>query len=233
MPSASEPISTIAELGAQLAALQQAADESSSVRPGRIPMGQLFALAKDFIGASPEQIEVLLDRPDHPPRVVAVSVMDFQARRKTTPDSRRRDLYQLYLRRHDRIDTWDLVDRAAPHVVGGYLWDKSREPLYQLAASPHWFERRSSIVSTWFFIRRGDLDDTFCIAQIPANDPHDLVQKAVGGWIREAGKRDEQRLRDYLDRNAPTMSRTALRYAVEHLLPEVRDHYLDLKNKTA
>jgi hypothetical protein len=233
MPSASEPISTIAELGAQLAALQQAADESSSVRPGRIPMGQLFALAKDFIGASPEQIEVLLDRPDHPPRVVAVSVMDFQARRKTTPDSRRRDLYQLYLRRHDRIDTWDLVDRAAPHVVGGYLWDKSREPLYQLAASPHWFERRSSIVSTWFFIRRGDLDDTFCIAQILANDPHDLVQKAVGGWIREAGKRDEQRLRDYLDRNAPTMSRTALRYAVEHLLPEVRDHYLDLKNKTA
>jgi hypothetical protein len=233
MPSASEPISTIAELGAQLAALQQAADESSSVRPGRIPMGQLFALAKDFIGASPEQIEVLLDRPDHPPRVVAVSVMDFQARRKTTPDSRRRDLYQLYLRRHDRIDTWDLVDRAAPHVVGGYLWDKSREPLYQLAASPHWFERRSSIVSTWFFIRRGDLDDTFCIAQILANDPHDLVPKAVGGWIREAGKRDEQRLRDYLDRNAPTMSRTALRYAVEHLLPEVRDHYLDLKNKTA
>jgi hypothetical protein len=233
MPSASEPISTIAELGAQLAALQQAADESSSVRPGRIPMGQLFALAKDFIGASPEQIEVLLDRPDHPPRVVAVSVMDFQARRKTTPDSRRRDLYQLYLRRHDRIDTWDLVDRAAPHVVGGYLWDKSREPLYQLAASPHWFERRSSIVSTWFFIRRGDLDDTFCIAQILANDSHDLVQKAVGGWIREAGKRDEQRLRDYLDRNAPTMSRTALRYAVEHLLPEVRDHYLDLKNKTA
>jgi len=233
MPSASEPISTIAELGAQLAALQQAADESSSVRPGRIPMGQLFALAKDFIGASPEQIEVLLDRPDHPPRVVAVSVMDFQARRKTTSDSRRRDLYQLYLRRHDRIDTWDLVDRAAPHVVGGYLWDKSREPLYQLAASPHWFERRSSIVSTWFFIRRSDLDDTFCIAQILANDPHDLVQKPVGGWIREAGKRDEQRLRDYLDRNAPTMSRTALRYAVEHLLPEIRDHYLDLKNKTA
>jgi hypothetical protein len=196
-------------------------------------MGQLFALAKDFIGASPEQIEVLLDRPDHPPRVVAVSVMDFQARRNTTPDSRRRDLYQLYLGRHDRIDTWDLVDRAAPQVVGGYLWDKSREPLYQLAASPHWFERRSSIVSTWFFIRRGDLDDTFCIAQILANDPHDLVQKAVGGWIREAGKRDEQRLRDYLDRNAATMPRTALRYAVEHLLSEVRDHYLDLKNKTA
>ena len=159
--------------------------------------------------------------------------MDFQARRQATPNGRRQKLYELYLRRHDRIDTWDLVDRAAPHVVGGYLWDKSREPLYMLAGSPHWYERRTSIVSTWFFIRRGDLDDTFRIGQILANDPHDLVQKAVGGWIREAGKRDEQRLRDYLDRNAATMPRTALRYAIEHLPPEVRDDYLGRKHDRA
>jgi 3-methyladenine DNA glycosylase AlkD len=192
-------------------------------------MGQLFDLAKDFIGASPGDIEVLLDRPDHPPKVVAVSMMDFQARRKSTPDSRRQELYELYLRRHDRISTWDLVDRAAPHVVGGYLWDKSREPLYRLAASPQWYERRSAIVSTWFFIRRDDLDDTFRIAQILVNDPHDLVQKAVGGWVREAGKRDEQRLREYLDPNAATMPRTTLRYAIEQLSPDVRDHYLALK----
>jgi 3-methyladenine DNA glycosylase AlkD len=84
-------------------------------------------------------------------------------------------------------------------------------------------------VSTWFFIRRGDLDDTFRIAQILANDPHDLVQKAVGGWIREAGKRNEQLLRDYLDRNAATMPRTTLRYAIEHLPSDVRDHYLGRK----
>jgi 3-methyladenine DNA glycosylase AlkD len=157
--------------------------------------------------------------------------MDFQARRKATPEGRRRELYNLYLRRHDRIDTWDLVDRAAPHVVGGYLWDKPREPLYRLAASAQWFERRTSIVSTWFFIRHSDLDDTFGIAQILVNDPHDLVQKAVGGWIREAGKRDEQRLRDFLDRNAATMPRTALRYAIEHLPSDARDYYLNLKNR--
>ena len=157
--------------------------------------------------------------------------MDFQARRKATPELRRRELYDLYLGRHDRIDTWDLVDRAAPHVVGGYLWDKPREPLYRLAASAEWFERRTSIVSTWFFIRHSDLDDTFGIAQILVNDPHDLVQKAVGGWIREAGKRDEQRLRDFLDRNAATMPRTALRYAIEHLPSDARDHYLNLKNR--
>jgi hypothetical protein len=231
MAAPSTPIATLAEFDARLRGLQRAADASGSARVAGIPMGQLFDLAKDFVGASPEEIEVLLDRPDHPPRVVAVSIMDFQARRKATPERRRRELYDLYLRRHDRIDTWDLVDRAAPHVVGGYLWDKPREPLYRLAASAQWFERRTSIVSTWFFIRHSDLDDTFGIAQILVNDPHDLVQKAVGGWIREAGKRDEQRLRDFLDRNAATMPRTALRYAIEHLPSDARDYYLNLKNR--
>jgi 3-methyladenine DNA glycosylase AlkD len=155
--------------------------------------------------------------------------MDYQARRKATSAARRQELYELYLRRHDRIDTWDLVDRAAPQVVGGYLWDRSREPIYRLAASQRWYERRTSIVSTWFFIRRDDLDDTFRIAEMLANDPEDLVQKAVGGWIREAGKRDESRLRDFLDRHAATMPRTALRYAIEKLPPATRDHYLSRK----
>ena len=231
MAAPSTPIANLAEFDARLRGLQRAPDASGSGRVAGIPMGQLFDLAKDFVGASPEEVEVLLDRPDHPPRVVAVSIMDFQARRKATPEGRRRELYDLYLRRHDRIDTWDLVDRAAPHVVGGYLWDKPREPLYRLAASAQWFERRTSIVSTWFFIRHSDLDDTFGIAQILVNDPHDLVQKAVGGWIREAGKRDEQRLRDFLDRNAATMPRTALRYAIEHLPSDARDYYLNLKNR--
>jgi hypothetical protein len=143
-------ISTVAEFDARLAGLQRAADAASPAPPGRIPMGQIFELARHFVGALPEEIEVLLDQPDHPPRVAAVSIMDFQARSKTALDSRRRELYELYLRRHDRISTWDLVDRAAPHVIGGYLWDKSREPLYRLAASPHWYERRTSIGSTWF-----------------------------------------------------------------------------------
>lgn len=232
MAPPSKPVSTLAEFDARLDGLQRAADKSSSTPPGRIRMGQIFQLAKDFVDASPHDIEVLLERPDHPPRVAAVSIMDFQARRKDTPKSRRRELYELYLRRHDRIDTWDLVDRAAPHVVGGYLWDKSREPLYRLAVSPHWNERRTSIVSTWFFIRRHDLEDTFRIAETLANDPHELVQMAVGGWIREAGKRDEQRLRSYLDRHAATMPRTALRYAIEQLPSDMRDHYLGLGHTT-
>ena len=192
-------------------------------------MRDIFALAKEFSGMDPVEIEALLEADDHELRVGAVSIMDFQARARSTSEARRRDLYELYLRRHDRIDTWDLVDRAAPYVVGGYLSDKPRDPLYVLARSSDWWERRSAIVATYFFIRQDDLDDTFAIADILADDPEDLVQKAVGGWVREAGKRDPGRLIEFLDRHASTMPRTALRYAIEHLDPETRRHYMQLR----
>ncbi len=196
---------------------------------GQVPMRDIFALAKEFSGMDPVEIEALLEADDHELRVGAVSIMDFQARARSTSEARRRDLYELYLRRHDRIDTWDLVDRAAPYVVGGYLADKPRDPLYVLARSADWWERRSAIVATYFFIRQDDLDDTFAIADILADDPEDLVQKAVGGWVREAGKRDRGRLIEFLDRHASTMPRTALRYAIEHLDPETRRHYMELR----
>jgi hypothetical protein len=195
----------------------------------RVPMGRIFALAKEFLAMEPPQIESLLDSPDHGMRVGAVSIMDFQARRRGTPESRRSELFELYLRRHDRIDTWDLVDRAAPYVVGGYLFDRPREPLYVLARSAYWWERRTAVVATYYFIREGDLDDTFAIADLLAHDPEPLVQKAVGGWVREAGKRDPARLLEFLDRQASSMPRTALRYAVEHLDPATRRQYLDLR----
>ena len=94
-----QPISTLAELDARLHSLQQAADASSSEGPGRIPMGQLFKLAENFIAASPEEIEALLNRPDHPPRVVAVSIMDFQARQKNTSEDVRRDALRYAIER--------------------------------------------------------------------------------------------------------------------------------------
>jgi 3-methyladenine DNA glycosylase AlkD len=200
--------------------------------PKAVPMRAIFALAKEQVALSTTEIERLLARPDHESRVGAVSVMDWQARAKKTPAAQREQLYDLYVRRHDLIDTWDLVDRAAPHVVGGYLVDKPRDQLYVFAASEAPMERRSAIVATWFFIRTGDLDDTFAIAEILAHDPDDLVQKAVGGWVREAGKRDEARLCRYLDTFAATMPRTALRYAIEKLPPDRRAHYLALRGAT-
>jgi len=124
-----------------------------------------------------------------------------------------------------------MVDRAAPYVVGGYLFDKDRKPLYNLAKSLNPMERRTAIVSTYYFIRKNELDDTFKIAEILASDSDEFVQKAVGSWIREAGKRDENKLKRFLDEYAPTLPRVTLRYAIEKFDPETRKHYLGLAKK--
>jgi len=192
-------------------------------------MGQVFALAKELMDMPPEEIEKLLESPIHKVRAGAVSIMDWQARSKKTPEKRRKELFDLYLKRHDRIDDWDLVDRSAPYVLGGYLSDKPRDILYKLARSKSPWERRSAITATYYFIRQGDVEDTFKIAELLVYDPHDLVQKAVGGWVREAGKRDLQKLLGFLDQYAATMPRTILRYAIEHLDKKQKEHYMGLK----
>jgi 3-methyladenine DNA glycosylase AlkD len=191
-----------------------------------VRFGNVFAAAKRFADMPLADISRLLDSAFYEVRMGAVSIMDFQARSRRTSPEERHALFELYLRRHDRIDNWDLVDRAAPHVVGGYLADKPRDVLYRLAESPNPWERRTAIVSTYFFLRRGDLDDTFRIAALLVRDPHELVQKAVGSWIREAGKRDQARLLRFLDEHAGSMPRVMLRYAVEQLPPRVRSRYL-------
>lgn len=211
----------------KLNSLGSAADEYREVG-----MGQVFTLAKELMNMPPEEIEKLLESPIHKVRVGAVSIMDWQARSKKTSEKRRKELFELYIKRHDRIDDWDLVDRSAPYVVGGYLSDKPRKILYKLARSKSPWERRSAITATYYFIRHGDVDDTFKIAEILVHDPHDLVQKAVGGWVREAGKKDLQKLINFLDKYAATMPRTMLRYAVEHLDKDQREHYLSLKSKS-
>jgi len=192
-------------------------------------MGQVFALAKEFIEMSPGEIKKLLESPIHEVRAGAVSIMDFQARRKKTSESRRKELFDLYIKRHDRINNWDLVDRSAPYVVGGYLFDKPRDILYKLARSKNAWERRTAIVSTYYFIRQGDVTDTFKIAEMLLNDKHDLIHKATGGWLRAAGSKDRQKLLKFLDKHAATMPRVALRYAIEHLNKKERDHYLSMK----
>ena len=194
-------------------------------------MGDVFALAKTCTDMLLSEVEILLDSPVHEVRVGAVSIMDFQARRKRTSAERRKELFELYLRRHDRINTWDLVDRSAPYVVGGYLFDKPRTPLYELARSQAMCERRTAIVATYYFIRQDDTADTFTIAEMLVDDEEDLIQKAVGGWVREAGKRDPQALLEFLDRFAATMPRTTLRYAVEHLNEAQKAHYMGLRRQ--
>jgi 3-methyladenine DNA glycosylase AlkD len=198
-----------------------------------VPMGRVFALAKEFSGMPLEEIEALLDSPLHEARVGAVSVMDFQARHKKTPEAQRKKLFELYLRRHDRVNNWDLVDRSAPYVVGGYLFDKPRTVLFKLARSRNIWERRTAMVSTGYFIRQGDVADTFAIAGILLKDKEDLIHKATGWMLRAAGGVDRHRLLRFLDQHAAAMPRAALRYAIEHLDKKLREHYLGLRQSEA
>ena len=191
-----------------------------------VSIGKIFPIAKNFADMPLADVEKLLDSRYYEVRMGAVSIMDFQARAKRITAEQRKDLYDLYIRRHDRINNWDLVDRAAPHVVGGYLADKPRDVLYKLARSRNPWERRTAIVSTWYFIRADDVDDTFAIAEILVKDKHELVQKGVGSWLREAGKRDQKQLLHFLDKHAGAMPRTMLRYAVEKLPAAQRAKFL-------
>ncbi|MBC8767770.1 DNA alkylation repair protein [Arenibacter sp. BSSL-BM3] len=196
-----------------------------------IPKREVFYLAKDFQYMPVAEVVKLLRDENYDHRLGAVSILDWKARNKKTSVGERRDVFLAYIENHKYIDDWGLVDRAAPYVVGGYLFDKDRTPLYDLAKSPNPMERRTAIVSTYYFIRKNELDDTFKIAEILANDRDEFVQKAVGSWIREAGKKDENKLKGFLDVYAPTLARVTLRYALEKFNPETRKHYLGLGKK--
>ncbi|GIO38506.1 hypothetical protein J41TS12_33670 [Paenibacillus antibioticophila] len=192
-------------------------------------MRTVFQIAKQFTDMPLTEVEQLLESDYYEVRMGAVSIMDFQAKTKKLPEEHRQALYELYIRRHDRINNWDFVDRAAPSVVGNYLLDKPKDKLYDMAQSSDIWERRTAIVSTYSFIKQGNTEDTFAIAEILVNDPEELINKAVGSFIREAGKKDEEKLKSFLNKHASTMPRTTLRYAIEKFDKSTRDYYLNLK----
>jgi len=196
-----------------------------------IPKREIFSLAKEFQRTPVIEVVKLLKSKNHDHRLGAVSILDWKARNKKTATEEKKEAYTAYVDNFKWIDDWGLVDRAAPYVVGGYLYDKDRKPLYDLATSRNPMERRTAIVSTYFFIRKNQIEDTFNIAEILVNDSNEYVQKAVGSWIREAGKRDENRLKTFLDKYAASMPRVTLRYAIEKLDTETRGYYLSLKSK--
>ena len=126
-------------------------------------------------------------------------------------------IYDFYLNNTTFINNWDLVDLSAPQIVGAYLADKSRRPLYRLAKSSWLWDRRISILATFHFIRLGDFGDTLKIAEILLGDREDLMHKVVGWMLREVGKRDTVALEGFLGQHCRTMPRTMLRYAIEEL----------------
>lgn len=194
-----------------------------------VKMGDLFALAKSF-GAMPiAEIEKLLDSPVHEIRAGGVSIMDKASRDKKTIESRRKEFYDLYMRRHDRINNWDQVDLGCLHMTGCYLFDKPRQVLFDLAKSPNQWERRTAILSTCYFIRQGQVDDTFNIAEMLLHDKEDLVHKATGWMLRFAGDKAPKRHLAFLDQYAAVMPRVLWRNMMEKLAQAVREYYLKLR----
>jgi 3-methyladenine DNA glycosylase AlkD len=193
-----------------------------------VRMGAVFAAARDNAGMDLAEIERLLEHDAHEVRAGAVRIMAEQAKATSTTDERRRELADLYVRRHDRIDDWDLVDLGAWEVLGRSLLDRDRGVLDELAASDDPWRRRSAICATFAFIRRGELDETYRLAALLLDDGHDLVRKAVGWALRNAGDADPGRLRDFLEAHAATMPRVTLRNAIEKLPSVERSRLLAL-----
>lgn len=201
--------------------LQRLADASEKTKIAkRVPADQVigvrmknvFDLAKANTDLPLSEVEALLESRFYEARMVAVSILDFRARARRITDEERRELFELYMRRHDRIDTWDLVDRAAPRVVGWYLLDKPRDVLFELARSPNIWERRTAITAAFWLIRAGDLDDPLAIAEILLGDEH-LIQTSVGTALREIGKVDLARRDEFLRRHEARISSTTRRMA--------------------
>jgi 3-methyladenine DNA glycosylase AlkD len=193
-----------------------------------VRMRTLFDTAKAQRDVPLDVVDELFDHPAYEPRLMACCILDFKARTRL-PDERRKELHDLYLRRHDRITTWGMVDRAAPRVVGGYLAGRDLAPLHELAAAGEPVRRRSAITAPLCFVKGGsdaDLTGGFELAHRLAEDAEPVVHNAVGIFVKHAGRRDPAARRTFLDAHAATMPRAGLRLAIEALDPDERRRYL-------
>lgn len=177
------------------------------------------------------ELEQALTSPVHEHRLTVLCLLADRASRalkpRTANPAELEAVYQIYLRSTAHINNWDLVDCSAPQIVGGYLLDKPRGPLYVLIRSASLWERRIALVATQFLINQGQTADTYKLSAAVLDDREDLIHKASGWMLREAGKRvSEDELRTFLDRYATRMPRTMLRYSIERLDPVSRRHYL-------
>lgn len=170
-------------------------------------------------------IEELLQSKYNEERLLALIIL-VQQYQKGSADLQE-GLCAFYLNNLDRVNNWNLVDASAHYILGHYLWDKDRSKLIELAGSDVLWERRIAIVATWCFIRQSDLEWTFKIAKVLLYDSHDLIHKAVGWMLREAGKKDEPRLISFLCDHADQMPKTMLRYAMERLSKEQKESIKD------
>lgn len=185
------------------------------------------AIAKVNKDKTTEELQTLLESEYNEERFLALVILAEQY--KKADPAKAEALYQFYLSNMKHVNNWNLVDTSAHFIVGQHLLDKNRDKLLELAQSNVLWERRIAMVSTWMFIRNNDLEWTFKLAERLLNDEHDLMHKAVGWMLREAGKKDVTQLLSFLDRFATVMPRTMLRYSLEKLTTAQKQHYMKLK----
>lgn len=229
---------SVSEIQAKLRAF--ASDENAKIAqwffktgPGEYGEGDQFIgvrapdlrrLAKELKATPIDDCLQLLQSPIHEDRSLALLILVHAFAKGDA--ATKQNIYEAYLRHTDFINNWDLVDVSAPHIVGAYLFDQSRKPLYRLAKSHSLWERRISIIATQHFIRQTDFTDTLQIAKLLLHDKHDLIHKAVGWMLREVGNRDLAAEETFLRPNYQTMPRTMLRYAIEKFPEAKRQAYL-------
>lgn len=174
-------------------------------------------VAKEFKDVNFDIIEELTHSPWHEMRMCALLILVNNSKKEVTKDT-----FDFYLSQTKYINNWDLVDLSAPQIVGRFLLDKERDILYRLAESDLLWDNRIAIVSTLTFIRNNDLNDTYKLSLKMMNHKHDLMHKAIGWMLREAGKRDTKRLYDFVMEYKNIMPRTMLRYSIEKFDKETR-----------
>lgn len=172
-----------------------------------------------------KDIEELLAEPYHEYRLTALFMLVHKFE-KAKDEKEREEIVNTYLKNIKAVNNWDLVDASAPKILGPFLWDKDKYILYEMAQTPDLWKQRIAIMSTFYFIKQGEFEDTLKIAKILLNHPHDLIHKAVGWMLREIGKRDFDVAYDFLKEHYIAMPRTMLRYAIEKFEPELRRKFL-------
>jgi len=190
-----------------------------------VPMTR--SLAKKYKELDFLDIKNLLDSKVHEERLLALLILIQKFEKAST--EQRHEIFDFYLKSTKRINNWDLVDLSAPKIVGEYLFEKPRKILYKLSRSKNLWERRISIVSTYRFIKSGQVEDTLKIAKILLSDKHDLIHKAIGWMLREVGKKSMADLEKFLKNNYKVLPRTVLRYSIERFPEEKRRAYLSGK----
>ena len=180
---------------------------------------------KYYKAASIKDIEELLNEPYHEYRLTAIFMMVYKFE-KAKDESEREEIVNTYLKNIEAVNNWDLVDSSAPQILGLFLWDKSKDILYEMAQTPDLWKQRIAIMSTFYFIKQGEYDDALKISEILLNHKHDLIHKAVGWMLREIGNRDFEVEYNFLKENYKAMPRTMLRYAIEKFEPDLRQKFL-------